>query len=83
MPRSFSANAANKYKMNGSAGVLQALAKCAKTLRVRVRRCGVQESDHRHPRLLPPRRDQPPSRAAEKRDELASLSFDHLVGGRE
>ena len=56
------------------AGLLQALAKCAQTVRDRVRRCGVEEPDHRHRRLLRARRERPRSRrAAEKRDELAPL----------
>ena len=56
------------------AGVLQALAKCAQTVRERVRRCGVEEPDHRHRRLLRARRERPRSRrAAEQRDELAPL----------
>src|SRR6185295_16351646 len=39
-----------------------------------VRRCGVQEPDHRHRLLLRARRERPCSRrAAEQRDELAPL----------
>src|SRR5262249_31495292 len=34
-------------------------------------RCTVEESDHRDPRLLRPRRKRPRRRAAEERDELA------------
>ena len=41
------------------AGVLQALAKSAQTVRERVRRCGVEEPDHRHRRLLRARRERP------------------------
>ena len=36
-------------------------------------RTRVEESDHRHRRLLRPRRERPRSRAAEHRDEIASL----------
>ena len=44
----------------------------------------VEEPDHRHRRLLRPRRERPRGRrAAEQRDELAPLSFDHLVGAGE
>ena len=53
---------------------LQALAKSAQTVRERVRRCGVEEPDHRHRRLLRARRERPRRRrAAEQRDELAPL----------
>ena len=56
------------------AGVFEALAKCAQTLRKRVGRRGVEEPDHRHRRLLRPRRERPRCRrAAEQRDELAPL----------
>ena len=41
------------------AGLLQALAKSAQTVRGRVRRCGVEEPDHRHRRLLRARRERP------------------------
>ena len=55
------------------AGLLQALAKSAQTVRACVRRCGVKEPDHRHRRLLRPRRERPRRRrAAEQRDELAA-----------
>jgi hypothetical protein len=44
----------------------------------------VEKSDHRHRRLLRARRGRPrESCAAEKRDELAPASFDHLVGAGE
>ena len=44
----------------------------------------IEKSDHRHRRLLRPRRERPcRRRAAEQRDELAPLSFDHLVGAGE
>ena len=43
-----------------------------------------EEPDHRHRRLLRARRERPRRRrAAEQRDELAPLSFDHLVGAGE
>ena len=66
------------------AGLLQALAKSAQTVRDHVRRLAVEEPDHRHRRLLRPRRQRPRRRrAAEQRDELAASSFDHLVGAGE
>ena len=41
-----------------------------------------EKSDNRHRRLLRARHERPRGRrAAEQRDELAPLSFDHLVGG--
>src|SRR4029450_7146298 len=52
--------------------LLQALAKSAHTVRDRVRRLAVEESDYRHRRLLRPRRKRPRRRAPEKRDELAA-----------
>jgi hypothetical protein len=66
------------------AGVLQALAKCAQSVRVGVRQCGVEEPDNRHRRLLRARREWPgrrsigirPSRvagAAARPSEPASL----------
>src|SRR5262245_18332510 len=56
------------------ASVLQALTKCAQTIRVCVRRCGVKELKPRHCRLLRPRRVRPYCRrAAEQRNELATL----------
>ena len=49
-----------------------------------VRRLAVEKPDHRHRRLLRARRERPRRRrAAEQRDELAALSFDHLVGAGE
>jgi hypothetical protein len=49
--------------------------------------CGARtcakKADHRHRRLLCPRRLRPCRRAAEPCDELAPFSFDHLVGERE
>src|SRR5262249_49700292 len=53
------------------AAILQALAKCAQTIRHRVRRSGVKKPDHRHRRLLRPRRERPRRRPAEQRYELA------------
>ena len=56
------------------AGLLQALAECAQAIRERVGRCGVEEPDHRHRRLLRARRERPRRRrAAEQRDELAAF----------
>ena len=58
------------------AALLQGLAKYAQIVRVRrVRRCGAEEPNHRHRRLLPARRQRPCGRcAAEQRDELAAGS---------
>src|SRR5262249_36677908 len=54
------------------AGVLEALAECAHTVRKRVRRCTAEEPDHRHCRLLRACRPRPRNRRAEEqRDELA------------
>src|SRR5215467_13067339 len=47
------------------AGLFQSLAKCAQKVHVRVRRCGVQEADDRHRRLLRIRRERPRRRPAE------------------
>src|SRR6516162_5234556 len=58
------------------AGVLEALAECAHTVRKRVRRCTAEEPDHRHGRLLRARRERPRGRRAEQRDEIAS---DHSI----
>src|SRR5262249_8127649 len=59
------------------AGVLQALAECARSDRVPIGRCAIEKSDHRH-RLLRPRRDRPRRcRAAEQREELASSWIEH------
>src|SRR5262249_1105511 len=56
------------------AGFLQALTECRNHRHVAVRRCTVEESDHRQRRLLRPRRERPyHRRAAEQRDELAAL----------
>src|SRR5262249_17236825 len=60
------------------AGVLEALAECAHTVRKRVRRCTAEEPDHRHGRLLCARRERPRGcRAAEQRDEFAPLHVRH------
>src|SRR5262245_4956059 len=53
------------------AGFLQALTECGHHWHVAVRRCAVEEPDHRHCRLLRARRERPCRRAAEQRDELA------------
>src|SRR5262249_58955920 len=56
------------------AGVFEALTKCAQTARECVRRCRVEEPDHRHRRLLRAGRERPRrSCAAEQRDELAAF----------
>src|SRR5215475_7089839 len=60
------------------AGVFKALAKRAQTVRHPVRRSGLEIPDHRHRRLLRPRRERPRRRrAAEQRDELAPCRVDH------
>src|SRR6516164_11103033 len=60
------------------AGVLEALAECAHTVRKRVRRCTAEEPDHRHGRLLCTRRERPRCRrAAEQRDEVTA--FHHSI----
>ena len=53
------------------AGFLQALTERGHHGRVPARRCAVEEPDHRHRRLLRPRRQRPRRRAAEQGDELA------------
>jgi hypothetical protein len=40
-------------------GILEALAECAQPVRDRIGRCAVEEADHRHRRLLRPRRERP------------------------
>ena len=51
--------------------VLQALAKSAQAIRETFRRYRAEETDHRHRRLLRPRRERPRRhRAAEQRNEL-------------
>src|SRR5262249_202821 len=55
------------------AGVLEALAECAHTVRKRIGRCTAEEPDHRHCRLLRARCERPRRRAAEKGNELATL----------
>src|SRR5262249_5817480 len=54
------------------AGIFESLAECAQTVRVVVRRCGIEPPDHRHCRLLRARRQRPRCRAAEQRDEVAA-----------
>jgi hypothetical protein len=46
------------------AGVFEALAKSAHTVRQSIRRPAVEEPDHRHRRLLRPRRERPGGRRA-------------------
>src|SRR5439155_9639066 len=54
------------------AAILQAIAKCAQTVRHPVRRSGVKKPDHRHHRLLRTRHERPRDRrAAKERYELA------------
>src|SRR5262249_57218731 len=55
------------------ARVCQALAERPQSFRDRIGRSGVQIPDHRHRRLLRPRRERPDRRAAEQRDELPTL----------
>src|SRR5258708_10854037 len=57
----------------GITGFLQTLAKRDYHRCVSLRRRTVEKSDHRHSRLLRPRRQRPSGRAAEKRDERAAL----------
>src|SRR5262245_39348684 len=47
----------------------------------RLRRTGVEKSDHRHPWLLSVGREWPCSRTTDDGDETRAASFDHLVGG--
>src|SRR6266478_3918410 len=56
------------------AALLQGLAKCAQIVRVRVRRCGAEEPDHRHRRLLRTHGERPHGcRAAEQGYKLPPL----------
>src|SRR5262249_29980951 len=55
------------------AGLLQALAERGHKRRLSLWRCAVEESDHRHRRLLCACCKRPRSHAAEQRDELAPL----------
>src|SRR5262245_63849444 len=57
--------------------LLQALTEFAQALSKPVSRGAAEEPDHRHRRLLRPRRKRPCSRAAEQRDELAAP--DHSI----
>ena len=60
---------------------LQALAECSHAVRLAGERSTAEKPHHRHRRLLRARRERPRRRrAAEQRDELAPLSFNHLVG---
>src|SRR5262249_12324377 len=55
------------------ASVFEALAKSAQTLRHPVRRSRVEESNHRHRRLLSTRRERPRGRyAAKQHDQVAA-----------
>ena len=53
--------------------IVQTIAKCSHLLLSLVEGHVADESDHRHRRLLRPRRERPRGRAAEQRDELTSL----------
>ena len=53
------------------AGALEALAKCAQTIRQRVRRSAVEEPNHRHRRLRVRRKRPRSRRSANERDEIA------------
>src|SRR4051794_41502599 len=62
------------------AGFLYALPKRPQTIRVCVRRCGVEEPNHRHCWLLRARHPRPCNRPAEKRDDLAASDESrHLI----
>src|SRR5262249_54770402 len=54
-------------------GVAPAPAACLQAFDGRLRRTGSEKPDHRHRRLLRPRRERPHSSATEQRDELAAL----------
>ena len=60
------------------AGVLEALAKSAQTVRERVRRSGVEKPDHRHRRLLRARRERPRRRRAAEQRAQAPTSSSNL-----
>jgi hypothetical protein len=61
------------------ASVFEPLSETAQTVRERVRRCGVEEPDDRHRRLLRTRDERPGGcRAAEQRDELAPFQLTKL-----
>src|SRR5262249_114854 len=55
------------------AGFLQSLAKRGCVEGIPLWRCAVEESDHRHRRLLRARRERPRGGTAEKRDEVAPV----------
>src|SRR5215472_11430925 len=55
------------------AGFTKALPECGQIACTIRKRRAAEESDHRHCRLLRPRRERPRRRAAEQADELAAL----------
>src|SRR5262249_6873124 len=60
------------------AGFVEALAEPGN--KGRIRQSGTDEADHRHRRLLRPRRERPRNRAAEKRKELTAFQpRDHSI----
>jgi hypothetical protein len=61
------------------ADLLQALTKCAQTVRQFVRRSLIEEPDHRHRLLLRARRNRPRHRAAKKRNEIAPPQAGHAT----
>ena len=66
------------------AGFVEAFAERGRKARGDIGRPAVDKPDHRQRRLLRACGERPSRRrAAEKRDELAPLSFDHLVGAGE
>jgi len=60
------------------AGFGQALAERVQPARPPVRRYGAEEADYRHCRLLCVRHQRPSSRAADQRDELATVQLTDL-----
>src|SRR5262249_14600302 len=54
-------------------GVFKSLAESAQPVRKPIKRLAIEEPDHRHRRLLRPRRERPRRRATEQRDEIAPL----------
>jgi hypothetical protein len=62
----------------GEASFLQTAVKSTQSIRDCVARLAVEEPDHRHRRLLRPRRERPRHRAAEQRDELAPFQLREL-----
>src|SRR5262249_11341942 len=57
----------------------EALAKSAQTIALSVGRVGVEEPDHRHPRLLRARRERPRRRSAKNGDEFSPSQVDHAA----